>query len=314
VRAEPLPVTAGDPYPSRRADRPAILRRLDPCVYAAPGSSGPLTAKQLASYAERGYLVLEGLFDDGEIATLKEESERLRAHAATLAAETLIHEPDGEELRSIFRIHAQSELMAGLAADARLLAIARQLLGDEVYLHQSRLNLKPGFDGREFYWHSDFETWHVEDGMPRMRASSMSIALDENTACNGPLMLIPGSHRHFVSCVGATPREHYRQSLRRQAYGVPDRASLAWLVERGGIDLALGSPGAVVVFDCNTMHGSSGNLTPWPRSNVFLVYNSRENRLQAPYGGLPPRPEFIAAREVVTTASTGRPETRRQPA
>src|SRR3546814_10756649 len=44
----------------------------------------------------------------------------------------------------------------------------------------SRLNYKPGFKGKEFYWHSDFETWHVEDGMPQMRALSMSILLAEN--------------------------------------------------------------------------------------------------------------------------------------
>src|SRR3546814_3200003 len=58
-----------------------------------------------------------------------------------------------------------------LAADERLAGVARFLLDDTVYIHQSRLNYKPGFQGKEFYWHSDFETWHVEDGMPRMRRS-----------------------------------------------------------------------------------------------------------------------------------------------
>src|SRR3546814_19751740 len=72
------------------------------------------------------------------------------------------------------------------------------------YIHQSRLNYKPGFKGKEFYWHSDFETWHVEDGMPRMRALSMSVLLAENTPHNGPLMLIPGSHQSFLTCVGET--------------------------------------------------------------------------------------------------------------
>ncbi len=43
----------------------------------------------------------------------------------------------------------------------------------------------PGFTGSGFYWHSDFETWHAEDGMPSMRAVSCSIALTENFAYNG---------------------------------------------------------------------------------------------------------------------------------
>ena len=55
------------------------------------------------------------------------------------------------------------------------MTIAEQILGSQVYIHQSRVNLKPGFKGKEFYWHSDFETWHIEDGMPRMRALSCSI-------------------------------------------------------------------------------------------------------------------------------------------
>src|SRR5690606_14457259 len=116
----------------------------------------------------------------------------------------------------IFAIHEQSALMHRLASDRRLAGVASFLLDDQVYVHQSRLNYKPGFKGKEFYWHSDFETWHVEDGMPRMRALSISVLLSENTVNNGPLMLIPGSHRTFLSCVGETPENHYKQSLRRQ--------------------------------------------------------------------------------------------------
>src|SRR3546814_18361378 len=88
---------------------------------------------------------------------------------------------------------------------------------DLVYIHQSRLNYKPGFKGKEFYWHSDFETWHVEDGMPRMRALSMSVLLAENTTHNGPLMLIPGSHQTYLTCVGETPDAHYLSSLKRRS-------------------------------------------------------------------------------------------------
>jgi ectoine hydroxylase len=186
-----------------------------------------------------------------------------------------------------------------LASDARLVNIARQILGDEVYIHQSRLNLKPGFLGKEFYWHSDFETWHVEDGMPRMRAVSCTILLTENNEFNGPLMLIPGSHKHYISCVGETPSDHYKQSLQKQEYGVPDPTSLEFLVERGGIQAPKGPAGSVVLFDCNTMHGSNSNISPYPRSNLFVVYNSLENALGKPRFGLNPRPEYIATREDV---------------
>ena len=288
-----------DYYASRVLDYPTIVPRADPVVYSRPEAIGKLSAEQVRSYERNGFLVLDSLFSPAEIAAMQAELERLRVHHEHLDPESLILEPDSRELRSIFRIHAASELFARLAADARLVEIANLLLDDEVYVHQSRLNYKPGYFGREFYWHSDFETWHVEDGMPRMRALSISISLTENTEFNGPLMLVPGSHHHYVTCVGETPEDHYKQSLRRQEYGVPDPASLATLIEQGGLTSAKGPAGTVTIFDCNVMHGSSSNITPYPRSNVFIVYNAMSNRLVAPFGGTKPRPEFIATRSQI---------------
>jgi len=286
-----------DQYPSRQQPEPRFLPRLDPVVFGDGGEEAPLAAAQIEQFDRDGYLLLEGLFDAAEVERMQEGARALLADPDALAAETLITEPGGREIRSIFDIHKQSPLLARLAADQRLAGLARYLLGGDVYIHQSRLNYKPGFEGREFYWHSDFETWHVEDGMPRMRALSMSVLLAENMAANGPLMLIPGSHRRFLCCVGETPDDHYKQSLKKQQYGVPDDDSLAELAHRHGIVQATGKPGTVVVFDCNVMHGSAGNISPFPRSNAFFVYNSVANRLQAPFGPARPRPPFIAERD-----------------
>jgi ectoine hydroxylase len=99
-----------------------------------------------------------------------------------------------------------------------------------------------------------------------------------------------------VSCVGETPDNHYKESLRRQEYGVPDQASLTKLVQDGGIEMPVGKAGSVLLFDCNLMHGSSGNISPFPRSNAFYVFNSIDNRLEEPFSAGKPRPDFIAAR------------------
>jgi ectoine hydroxylase len=129
-----------------------------------------------------------------------------------------------------------------------------------------------------------------------MRALSCSISLTPNTVNNGPLLVIPGSHKHFLACVGETPENHYKQSLRRQEYGVPDDTGLTRMVEDGGIEACTGGAGMVTFFDCNIMHGSNSNITPMPRSNVFIVFNSVENALVDPFCGLSPRPQFIANR------------------
>lgn len=288
---------AKDIYASRSDRGGAIIARKDPVVYGNGGYAEGASSQQIADYERDGFLFLENYLSGPETAALLREVERLAQDPAMRQREEAIREPGGQAVRSIFRVHEISPMLSRLAADARLANIARQILGSEVYIHQSRANLKPGFQGKEFYWHSDFETWHVEDGMPAMRAISCSVLLTDNQAENGPLMVVPGSHRQFISCIGETPDDHYQASLRKQEYGVPDPVSLQLLVEQGGIRSITGKAGSVVFFDCNTMHGSNGNITPWPRANVFMVYNSMENALGNPKFGLKPRPGFVATRE-----------------
>jgi len=113
------------------------------------------------------------------------------------------------------------------------------------------------------------------------------------------LMIIPGSHRKYLTCVGETPEDHYKSSLKKQEYGIPDREHLTALVNEHGIAAPTGDAGTVVIFDCNAMHGSNGNITPYPRANAFIVYNAVSNALKAPFGPKAPRPEFIASRQAI---------------
>ncbi len=287
-----------DVYQSRTDNDSAIIMRQDPVVYPGPYADAglKLSEHQLRSYRKNGFIQLRGLLSAAEMSDLMLEANRLAVASGREGRPEVVLEPNGHDVRSVFRVHQLSNVLARLMSDGRLLDVVRQILGSDVYIHQSRLNLKPGFSGKEFYWHSDFETWHVEDGMPRMRAVSCVVLLTENNEFNAPLLLVPGSHMHYISCVGRTPQDHYKKSLRKQEYGVADQASLRFLTERGGLQSSKGPAGSVLFFDCNTMHGSNSNISPFPRANLFCVYNSVENRLQAPPQGLQPRPEFIAAR------------------
>lgn len=287
-----------DIYPSRSSTVSSVIERKDPVVYSDWHSDAPLTKEQTQFYEQNGFLVLKNLLTDDEVQVLQSESERLQVYPEGLSHETLIVEPSSDELRSIFKIHDQSDIFRKLASDSRLLSIAKFLLNDELYIHQSRLNYKPAFAGKDFYWHSDFETWHVEDGMPRMRALSMSVLLTDNMPYNGPTMFMNQSHKRYISCIGETPEDHYKASLKKQEYGVPDHESLTELSTKG-ISAPTGPSGTVVFFDCNTMHGSNSNITPMARSNAFFVYNAISNKPVAPFGPATPRPEFIGARKEI---------------
>jgi ectoine hydroxylase len=284
------------PYPTRVVESPAIVPRVDPVVWGTSGQTGPLTASDIERYAANGFTSVDDLVDERTIARLLQEVDFL---CSTLdpADERVVAEPGSAAIRSVFAVHELSATFADLLHSPRLLDPVRQLLGENVYIHQSRINRKPPFHGKEFGWHSDFETWHAEDGMPRMRAVSVSIALSENRRDNGSLMIIAGSHRHFVCCVGATPEHHHRVSLQKQVAGVPDEASITQLAASGDIVTCVGPAGSATIFDCNCLHGSSGNITPFGRTNVFVVYNAVDNALQEPFSGTPPRPAFLAERD-----------------
>ncbi|MEZ6132581.1 MAG: ectoine hydroxylase [Planctomycetaceae bacterium] len=283
-----------DPYQSRTSNQWSAAPRIDPTISDA---TGPLTTDEVWNYGRDGYLFVPGLFSEEEVRTLLVEATSLAEHWPT-DRPGIVREPDSQAVRSIFRLHRYSDIYQRVFSDERLLSMAQQLIGTDVYIHQSRINYKPAMQGREFFWHSDFETWHVEDGMPRMRALSVSVFLTESHEFNGPLMLIPGSHETYIRCAGVTPEENFRQSLKRQQYGVPTRDALQHLLEGREITAPKGPAGSVIFFDCNLMHGSNGNLSPTPRVNLFAVYNSIDNQLLAPFSGQAPRPEYLAERTV----------------
>jgi ectoine hydroxylase len=289
-------MSSTDPYATRVASEPDVIARQGPVVHGGP-DEGPLAHDELASVDQKGYVQLPDLVTADEVEEMRAELSRLSRDEEVLRDERTIVEATSNELRSVFEVHRTNELFHRITHDPRLVGRARQVLGSDVYIHQSRVNFKPGFVGKDFSWHSDFETWHAEDGMPTPRAISISVALTQNYTFNGPLMIMPGSHREYISCVGATPDDNYKQSLVMQGAGTPDPKVLTDFADRFGIDVLTGSAGGATMFDSNCMHASNGNVTPYPRSNLFVVYNSVENACVEPFAADKPRPAFLGARD-----------------
>lgn len=288
-----------DLYPTRGTNE-FILKRVDPVVFGGgePRSRFSLTPEQLGFYERNGYLVVPDVFSAAEVEIFKTDYRRLAVSDKLQNAVELVLEPDGARPRSIFGLHRFSELFNCLSQDRRIVDKVMQILASEVYIHHARINIKRALNGKSFPWHSDFETWHAEDGLPRCRVLSAWIMLTENNEFNGPLYLIPGSHNYFVSCAGATPENHHQFSLRKQEYGVPSIGMLERLAKIGGLASACGTPGTLILHEGNTMHGSPDNISPTDRTNLFFVYNSVLNRpADKPYAAANFRPEFLGSRD-----------------
>ncbi|UFQ20478.1 ectoine hydroxylase [Streptomyces huasconensis] len=291
---------ADDLYPTRSVTASVPFRRHHPVVWSDGGDAarGPLSADEVAAYDRDGFLAFDALLDPAEVDECRQEMRRMAANTALRSSGRIVAEPDSDEIRSVFEVHRHSAVFERVVHSGRLADRARQVLGSDVYLHQSRINYKAAFDGSKFGWHSDFETWHSEDGMPAPRALSFSVALTDNLPFNGPLMIIPGSQRTFVPSVGRTPPGYHKLSLlgKNLPAGPADRTAVAALAERHGIRQFTGAAGSAVMFDCNCLHASGGNVSPFPRTNLFVVYNSVDNRLTRPYAAPEARPGYLADR------------------
>ncbi|WP_346776443.1 ectoine hydroxylase [Streptomyces sp. HNM0574] len=285
-----------DRYPTRGSSE-VVMPRTDPVVWSEPGAPGPVGAADLARYEREGFLCVDALLTPAEVTDCRRELARLAADPGLRADGRAVVEPESDAVKSIFEPHKVSAVFDDLVRDPRVVDRARQVLGSEVYLHQFRVNMKPGFGASGWYWHSDFETWHAEDGLPAPRTLSLSLALTDNEDTNGSLMIMPGSHKTFLGCAGATPEDNYKTSLQNQGAGLPSDAAVARFAGEQGIRLCTGAAGSAVMFDSNCMHGSSDNITPFPRCNAFIVFNSVHNTTVEPFAAPARRPEYLGSRD-----------------
>lgn len=269
-----------DRYPTRMDGDPELIDRTDPSVWDFTGK-GPIDRATVAAHHARGYSMHRDLFGEAEVAATRDELAELAADPP--AGDRVVCSAAGEVL-GIYEVHAMSGLVAELVRDPRVLDRARQILGSDVHIHQSRVEYLPAFHGKGAYWNSPFETWHAEDGMAAPRSVSVSIPLSEQQELTGELMAMPGSHRTFVP----TPRG---------SGGVPGQVHLTSLAAAYGIERFTDAQGSALIFDANLMQGSADNITPFPRTNLHIVFSSVENQLCTPFAGGEPRPSFLANRD-----------------
>jgi ectoine hydroxylase len=153
-------------------------------------------------------------------------------------------------------------------------------------MHQFKINAKAAFEGDVWQWHQDYGTWARDDGMPEPRAMNIAVFLDEVMPINGPLMLVPRSHKQGVLSAG-----HDEETTSYPLWTL-DKETVTRLVAEGGIVAPTGKPGSVLMFHGNLVHGSAPNITPYPRRIVYLTLCAVSNFIRKPT-----RPEWIAHRD-----------------
>jgi ectoine hydroxylase len=227
----------------------------------------PLTEDQQQEFDRTGYLILPSLFSAEEIALLQAQLPQLFSDDNPAN----IREKDRGAVRTAMGLHQRNPIFNKLSRHPRLVVPARQLLGNGLYIQQTKVNVKAAFEGETWQWHYDFATHHRDDGVPQPLALNVHVFLDEVNEFNGPLYFVPGSHKH-----GPVDAFHDLSSTSYPLWVVQEE-TVSKLVSDSGIVSATGPAGTVLIFGDLMIHGSPNNMSPWDRSIYSLILNPITN-------------------------------------
>ena len=129
-----------------------------------------LTQDQIDFYNKKGYLIVENQIPDDVIANIRTEITRFEeeARGLTVSNDRLdledSHTPEAPRIRRIKLPHTISDVARDLMYSDHVLASMRDLIGPDLRLHTSKLNMKcAGYDAA-VEWHQDFAFYpHTND-------------------------------------------------------------------------------------------------------------------------------------------------------
>lgn len=187
-------------------DRPKMNRESD------MKPSG-LTDEQLTHYRDEGFVVVPELFNREDLRAAEEAIEELTERAVNdpaNLAEVLELEPEAVEgrrvPRRIYNPFLAHEGFRSIATHEKLLGCIEDLIGPDIDVQHSKLNMKPAHVGSVVEWHQDLPFFpHTNDDLV-----STLVYLDEATVENGCLEVMPRMHGSYLEHVdedGSNPIE-----------------------------------------------------------------------------------------------------------
>ncbi len=146
-----------------------------------------------------------------------------------------------------------------LAREPAILNMVEQLLGPDIILWGGHLFCKPAGDGQAVPWHQDGHYWPIRP----LATVSVWVALDDSTAENGCLRVIPGSH--------AGQRHYPHQQVDGSNLALDRALAPGSFEDSEARDVELDA-GQMSMHDVYLLHGSEANRSPKRRAGIALRY------------------------------------------
>ena len=219
-----------------------------------------LTQQQLDDYERDGVLLVENVADEATLAAMRRALAELVAKSASVTQHDDVYdlEPDhtreNPRLRRIKMPYLHHPVFREFCTSEPLLSILKQLLGPNIRMHNSKLNLKASNGGAALEWHQDW-AFH-----PHTNTSILAVGLmlEDCRMENGPMLVLPGSHK-------GTVHDHNAEGRFCGAID-PERTPLDYETRIA----CVGKAGTISIHHTRAVHGSAAITSPYPRP--FLLY------------------------------------------
>lgn len=249
--------------------------------------------EQRSAWDRDGFFIERGFQQPDQVVAMEERVVQLAQHHAAggsigdayLVPEKRIAQAsataDGA-LSKVFRVHRSEPLFRRFACDPRVLDLVESILGPDLDCFLSQFIFKlPGALGQP--WHQD-AFYFPFDREPQV---GVWLAVTEATLDNGPLWVLPGSHREPVHPVVPDRREH---------------ANFAYVEivdhDMSGAIPVLMAPGDALFFHSGLMHKSTDNESTHKRAAMVYHYGESEtvDRSVEKFGFVPPNIDWMPVR------------------
>jgi ectoine hydroxylase-related dioxygenase (phytanoyl-CoA dioxygenase family) len=225
-----------------------------------------IARRDVEHYRENGYVIVPDLLDAATLSAARQVTAELVEGASGVAGHTELydlepsHRPDAPRVRRIKSPHLHHEIFRRIMRTPRLVEILTQLLGAGVRLHGSKLNMKAPHYGSPVEWHQDWAFYpHTNDDL-----LAVGVMLDDCALENGPLMVMPGTHKGPVW-------DHHADGYFCGAID-PDACDLDFA---RAVPLT-GRAGAMSFHHVRLVHGSAQNLSALPRQLLLYEFSAAD--------------------------------------
>jgi ectoine hydroxylase-related dioxygenase (phytanoyl-CoA dioxygenase family) len=225
-----------------------------------------LTRAQIEEYNDVGAIVVPDVLTPAEVRTLSDVTDGFVRRARGLTAHNDIydledsHSAEHPRVRRIKAANLHDPAYAALTRHPKIIGVLQSLWGPHIRFDAAKLNMKCAGFGAPVEWHQDWAFYpHTNDDL-----AAVGVMFDDMAIENGPLMIIPGSHK------GPT-FDHHANGIFCGAMDPENRD-----VDYSKAIPLLGKAGSITVHHVRAVHGSAPNISDRDRRLLLFQFRTAD--------------------------------------